>query len=200
MKNQNGIFEKISLSVNKGKEFLEEKNIGKDKLLLLGLALAMMIAGVVFSGGNDKNTQKKELDTTKEENIIQKEEAYIKEMERKLRDILCEVDGVGSVDVFISYESSYEKVVLKEYTNSKNETKENDSEGGERNILSEDKEESVVYDSEEEPYMVKTLVPKVTGVAVVAQGGDNPVTMQKINNIIKALFNIEVNKIAVVGK
>lgn len=194
------MFEKVSEWLKKAKSFLEEKNIGKDKLILLAFGAGLFLVGIIFSGGDDKEEKKTDLNDKKETENVISEEVYIEEMEDKLRDLLCEVQGVGSVDVFISYEGSYEKIVLIEEDLKKDETRENDSEGGVRVITSEDTDRNVVYDKEDEPYLIRTKVPKITGVAVVAEGGNDPLIIQKINSIIKALFAIEVNKIAVVGK
>ena len=63
------------------------------------------------------------------------------------------------------------------------------------------KDESVIYDennnSNKSPFVVSNYMPKVEGVAVIAKGGDSPLVKEKITGIIKALFGIEINKIAV---
>ncbi len=43
-------------------------------------------------------------------------------------------------------------------------------------------------------------VPKVTGVLISAQGGDDSVTVQKIQEAVKALFQIEPHKIKVMKR
>ena len=40
-------------------------------------------------------------------------------------------------------------------------------------------------------------MPEIEGVAVVADGGNSPVIKEKIINLIKALFGLEINKIMV---
>ncbi|MBE5939044.1 MAG: hypothetical protein E7266_01485 [Lachnospiraceae bacterium] len=186
--------------IKKIKEFIEERNIGKDKIILIGLGVGLLIVGIIFN--NDKEKVKKNEETPIQNEMFTEhyEEEYIEKMEKKLREILREVDGVGSVDVFISYESTAEKVVLKETPYDKSETMESDGDGGERVVVSQSFDEKVIYDSENNPYLVKTILPEITGVAVIAEGGDQPYVKEKINNIIKALFDIGVNKIAVVGK
>ena len=44
---------------------------------------------------------------------------------------------------------------------------------------------------------MSNFMPEVEGVAIIAEGGDSPVVKEKITGIIKALFGIEINKIAV---
>lgn len=186
--------------IEKIKLFLKEKNIGKDKLILLGLGFGLLFVGIVFNNDEEKEEERENVTSSQEVAAESYEEEYIANLEKKLKDILRGVEGVGSVDVFISYKASSEKVILKETPYEKSETMESDGDGGERVIVSEVSDEQVIYDSTDEPYLIKTILPQVTGVAVVAEGGESPVVKEKINNIIKALFDIEVNKIAVVGK
>lgn len=88
----------------------------------------------------------------------------------------------------ITYES-YEETV---YAYDKNE---NTDAQGEREFRS----EYIVLDSgdKEDGMKVKVLLPEVRGVAVVCQGGGNPIIKEQIITAISALFNISSNKISV---
>ena len=45
--------------------------------------------------------------------------------------------------------------------------------------------------------MSKEILPKVEGVVVVAEGGDQPVIVKNITESIQALFGIETHKIRI---
>ena len=62
-------------------------------------------------------------------------------------------------------------------------------------------EENTVYEKngsgQEKPYVSETMEPEVSGVLVVAEGGDDPVTVREITEAVQALFGIEAHKIKV---
>lgn len=61
--------------------------------------------------------------------------------------------------------------------------------------------ESTVYissGSNSEPYVIKTLLPTVEGVVVVAQGAGTGNVNRNITEIVMALFGVEAHKVQVV--
>lgn len=65
----------------------------------------------------------------------------------------------------------------------------------------EDSSQSTVYEKEagggETPYVTKETAPKIRGVLVAAQGGDDPENVRNITEAVMALFHIEAHKIKV---
>ena len=51
-----------------------------------------------------------------------------------------------------------------------------------------------------QPYVSKELTPEVEGVVVVADGGDNAVTVQNISEAVQALFGVEAHKIKIMKR
>ena len=47
------------------------------------------------------------------------------------------------------------------------------------------------------PYVSQEQYPQVTGVLVVAKGGDDPIVIQNIQEAVEALFQVEPHKIKV---
>ena len=129
------------------------------------------------------------------------EEEYSFWLEQRLTEALREVAGVGEVRVMITLKSSRELVVDREEVISHSSTKESDSQGGSRVISQMEMGESVVYSSEgavSEPYVVKTLMPEIEGVLVVAEGAGNSAVNRTITVIVQALFDVEPHKVSVV--
>ena len=58
--------------------------------------------------------------------------------------------------------------------------------------------EGVENGSEKQPYVTKEVLPKVEGVLVVAEGGDDPRVISDISDTVMALFRVEAHKIKVV--
>lgn len=177
-------------------KWFKERNIGNDKLILIGLAGIVLVLCTMYKSP-DKNKEKKNVEETTTGYEITRQQ-YTEYMENRLKSILEKIENIGSVKVMINYKSTWEKIVLTENPYTYNETKEEDKEGGKRIITEKTHDENVIYDSEDMPYVTKEIIPEIQGIAVIAQGENNPVTEEKIINVIKALFDVSVNKIAVV--
>ena len=52
-------------------------------------------------------------------------------------------------------------------------------------------------DGSQTPYITSETFPEIRGVLVVAEGGDNPVLVQQIQEAVMALFHVEAHKIKV---
>ena len=129
------------------------------------------------------------------------EEEYSVWLEQRLTEALGQVAGVGEVRVMITLKSSRELVVEREESVSRSSTNESDSQGGSRTISQVETGESVVYSSAgtyTEPYVIKTLQPKIEGVLVVAEGAGNGTVNRTITSIVQALFDVEPHKVSVV--
>ena len=168
--------------------------IGKDKLLLMAAAGIVLIVCSVptekkSSDSEQKGIQQETLQISTEEksNIS----LYVENLEERLADIIGEIEGVKNVHVMITVKGSI----------SSDNTKESDGAGGERSISSYNKDENTIYYKDSSgaqyPYVLSEIMPEIEGVAVVADGGNSPVIKEKIINLIKALFGLEINKIMV---
>ncbi len=128
-------------------------------------------------------------------------DTYIDSLESQLEEILSSVDGVGRVNVMITLKGSSTKEVLMEEPYTESLVDETDSEGGVRNNSEKSQDYRVIYEENGDggtvPFVISETTPDIAGVAVVAEGGDSAAVKEKITSIIKALFGIEINKIAV---
>ena len=122
-------------------------------------------------------------------------------LEKELESILSSVDGAGKVQVMITLKNTSTKEVLMEEPYSESNVTEHDGDGGSRDTNEKSQDYHVIYKESSDgtmiPFVVSEISPQVEGVAVVAEGGDSAVVKEKITGIIKALFGIEINKIAV---
>ncbi len=127
--------------------------------------------------------------------------SYVESLEKRLSERLSQITGVGPVEVMISLQSSAELVVEKEQSAQRNTTNETDAEGGKRTASEHTTQESTVYASEgstKSPLIVKTIVPQVEGVLVVAKGAGSGNVNRTIVEIVQALFGLEAHKVKVV--
>lgn len=130
-------------------------------------------------------------------------EDYAAEQEEKLASRLSAMEGVGRVEVMLTFESSEELVVEKDAPTVRANTVEKDSEGGNRTVTQFEMGDSTVYKSgsggQSEPYVVKTLNPRVEGVLVVAEGAADGTVARNITEIAQALFGVEAHRVKVVS-
>lgn len=127
---------------------------------------------------------------------------YAAAQEEKLARLLSGMEGVGEVEVMLTFVSSEELVVEKDAPVTRSNTVEKDSEGGTRTVTQYEQGDSTVYLSgsgESEPYVVKTLNPRVEGVLVVAEGAGDGTVNRNITEIAQALYGVEAHKVKVVS-
>lgn len=130
------------------------------------VAVILIIGVIIMMSGTGKKT------APKVEEVSDKV-SYSEE----LKEILSDIEGVGRVNVMITYYGSSEKDIAYE-------TKTNTSEG-ER--TSEDKK-AVISDGT--PMVVREMYPKVKGVVVTAQGADNAAVKRKLTEAVVAALDV----------
>lgn len=186
------------------------KWLRKDNLLIL-LLLGILL--VVIALPTEKSSQKEEeaargasgssesgtVGTASSPRITSTEE-YTAYLEERLEETLSRISGVGRVQVMITLEATEELVVEKDQQTQSSNTTEEDSQGGSRYVYQSDRSENTVYHSSgnNEPYVVKTLMPEVSGVVVVAQGAGTGQISKEITDVVQALFGVEAHKVKVV--
>ena len=148
-----------------------------------------------------------EKDAKEETVIVEKEDttvstnSYTELYERQLEEALSLVEGVGEVKVAVTVESSGNKIVEKDVPANTETSTQKDAEGSESNSEYSSLQESTVYEETENgeqiPYVISETYPEIRGVLVVAQGGENPVIVQEIQEAVMALFHIDAHKIKV---
>jgi stage III sporulation protein AG len=127
-------------------------------------------------------------------------EEYGSYLEERLVKLLGVIDGIGKVEVMITLASSEEVVLGKESDINSSDTSEADAQGGTRDVSQWESQESTVVlssGSDSQPYVIKTLLPRVEGVVVVAQGAGSNEMNKNIGEAVDALFGIGLHKIKV---
>lgn len=184
-----------------------EKWFQRENLIVLVLAgiLVVIIALPIKEPDKNPKTAEEEQKTVmpKETQNGEYEQcyAYAVYLEEKLEEILSQVKGVGEVSVMITLKASEEIITQKDETVVLNETEEQDSEGGTRTVMGSERREETIYqktEGEETPYVIKTKLPEIAGVMVVAKGAGNAIVKKRITEIAEALFSVEAHKITVV--
>lgn len=188
------------------------KNLKKDQLLILFLSGILLLVISLPTDGSKKSDNEKEggflqRENADEENVEETmadtQEVYLRNLERRLSAALTQMSGVGDVTVMITLSSSSEKVVEKDVEAADETVTESDSQGGSRITKNKSRGETTIYsdkDSAGQPYISKELSPRVEGVLVIAEGGEDATVKQNITEVVQALFGIDTHKIRIMKK
>jgi stage III sporulation protein AG len=131
--------------------------------------------------------------------VQQKEEQteeYAERMERKLEEMLLQIDGITSAKAMITVSSTMEKVVLQDTKADSESLSEKDGGGGER-VSKKNTEETTAVLAGDTPYLTKELTPAVEGVAVVMTGADGAKVLA-VTEAVQALFDIPAHKVKII--
>lgn len=173
-------------NLQKFKEWSEKSKIGLIPLLLLLLGFGLLfLPNILNSSGSDNG----KISEKSSESIF--DSSNIENLEKRLCELLAQIEGVGRIDVMLTMESNGETVYVKDIRKSSDVSK---NEFSEQTVIINDSDRSQNALIEQEIY------PQVRGAAVVCDGADNPVTASKIIETIKAVFGIPANRISVVKK
>lgn len=185
--------------------------IGKDKFIILAIAgvILLLMESSVWKkvNGSEANAQKETTDMKQETvspDISQDEysiDCYEKNTEQKLVSFISQIEGAGKTAVLVSTNGSAQKIVEKDAPY----TRENDnSVNGEENTQSTrvEENETTVFvedvDGNKTPFICKEYAPKIIGVVVACEGGDNEEVVRKITEICQSLFDLDAHTIKVV--
>ena len=141
----------------------------KEKLGALGGANGLIYTAAALAAGLLSQFFSRGDDGTQDTSVETAEVDYRAEAEDKLRALLNSVSGVSGARVIITFSDG----VRYEY-----------GEGG--------------Y-SRSSPPVVEEKPPRVGGVAIVCEGGDNPAVQKKVIDLVCALYGIPSSRVSVSG-
>ncbi|HII4439625.1 stage III sporulation protein AG [Clostridium perfringens] len=189
-------------------KILKQKNITNLIILLLLVIMFYLVVSYFTGVNNITKSEKTNLEKVSKEDMNSNSQedsevlSYQEKQEKDLEKILGKINGVGSVDVVINFQSSEVKVPAVDNSSQKSTTEETDSEGGTRvNSQETDGDKIVMSNSSNgsEPVILKTEKPEVLGVMVVAEGAEDSKIKYEITKAISSLYNISVDKVNVLA-
>ena len=190
------------------KELLKKSENGKDKkkqieniiVFIIILIITVLIINSMWSS-NDKGSKDNNQDSSKV--LAQTTSVSIDEqndLETKLEDILGSIDGVGKVKVLIKYSESSTVVAMYNETTSESTTKENDKNGGSKDVKETENKKEIVYTDEKgenKPITEKVVMPVIEGAIITAQGAKDVNVKSSIVSAVEAKTGLAVHKIQV---
>lgn len=155
------------------------------QIMLVCLVMLIGITLIAFSGAGD------EKEKTSEAVVTEKLWATQEEITKNLTSFLEKIEGAGRVEVMITFDTGTQKV----YAYNSNEKKDDGDSGSEINTKSE--HIIVKTDDGENGLEVMEIYPKIRGVAVICDGGNDSLVKSRIVSAVSALFDINTTRISV---
>lgn len=197
------------MNIKKIIQNLESKSLKKNfynLLIVLLIGVLIILVSSFFTNDKKSATAIAKKETSKEENVIKEQEvndvlsSYEASQKDQLKTILSSIEGVGKVEVMLTLESTSEKVPAVDVTKSTTNTNEKDNSGGTReNVQQTDGTKIVMSNTGDTntPLILKVLNPKINGVVIVAEGGENKTLQYNIIKTVSTLYNIPEHKVSV---
>lgn len=107
--------------------------------------------------------------------------------EERLEEILSEIDGIGRVDVMVTYYTSQKKDLAFEKKTSQRTA----SQGSEK-----DEEKTVVL-SDGSPFVLREIYPEVKGVIVLADGARDAQVRKSIHDAVVTAMDIAAHRVCI---
>ena len=107
------------------------------------------------------------------------------------------MDGIGKIDVLITYSQTSTVVPMYSKTESSTVTEETDSGGGTRKQESSNLNKEVITDGDNKAITQTVILPKVEGAIVIAEGGGNATTKANIIQAVSAVTGLATYKVQV---
>lgn len=188
------------------KLFKEEGDNKKkiENLIFLLVVLVITIIAINFIWKDDK--KEKNTNSNKQlatENTNASNNGNEEDLEVKLETILSKINGVGKVDVMLTYIESTQIVPVYNKTEKTSNTDESDAGGGTRKIEESDVSEEVVYQDKNGENVIatqKTVSPKIEGAIITAEGAGDSNIKASIIQAVEAATGIATHKIQVFQK
>lgn len=190
------------------KEWFKKNEGGQDKkrqienivVFIVILIITVIIINSTWS--SDKEKDNKNTNTTSKvlAQNVESDTSNQEDLETKLEDILESINGVGKVKVLIKYSESSTVVAMYNETSSESTTKENDGDGGSKDVTETENKKEIVYteeDGKNKPITEKVVMPVIEGAVITAQGASNANIKSSIVSAVEAVTGLAVHKIQV---
>ncbi len=184
-------------------------NMGTKKLLQNLLIVSLVAAILVISSGTFFTNSKQNRNSIEGTDIQLNRQSisqvtYEEQLESKLKSILQQIAGVGEVSVMITLKAGKEVVPALNTVESESQTDERDGDGGTRTVMQNSTDKKVVLknssSAQDQPFIVKEVMPEVLGVIVVAEGAESPVVIERLTEAVQTVLGVSAFRVKVYPK
>ena len=184
-----------------------KKKIENLVVFIILLIITVLAINFIWNDGKEK-TEKNSGQNGKQlaeqdkvdENTSITSEGGEEELASKIKNILSKISGVGEVEVLITYTESSQTVAMYNENTKETSTEEKDDTGGTRIIKESDTQKDVIYqeeNGEKKPITQKTIMPKIEGAIITAEGAADGNVKADIIQAVEAVTGLATHKIQV---
>ena len=131
-------------------------------------------------------------------------DTYIAKLEAQVQDLVSSVNGVGKTKVMVTLENGIEYVYEKEETVTSSLNQDTTQSSGEKLQQNEDSKTNIIIvedsNGNKTALIKKIIQPKIKGVVVVCDGGNNSTVVANIYSVITTALNIGYDRVCVTKK
>ena len=143
--------------------------------LFIGIGVLLIILGdTAFNNLPRKLEEKRDNLVSNEGNLKEMNKTYEDVIEERLKEIFSKMEGVGKVEVMVTISYGKEIFLAEDVNSNYSRTIEEDSQGGKREITSEDIQSKTVMQNtgsgSTQPVILKEKYPEIKGVLILAEG------------------------------
>ncbi|MGF7399507.1 stage III sporulation protein AG [Thermoanaerobacterium thermosaccharolyticum] len=184
---------------------LKQKILKADNKTIQDLMVIFIIGLIILIGASiflkPKPTNK---DSDKQMVVKQvTNDDYASQLELELKNILSKIHGAGNVDVLVTLDSDEEIVAATDTVQSETTTNEKDSNGGTRTTIQSETNNKIVTSQttsgENQPMILKKVMPEIRGVVVVADGAKDSNVQYELMTSVETALGIPAYKVKVVS-
>ena len=188
-------------SLIKSEDGKSKKNLENAIVFVIILVVTIIIINTIWGGNESKKEEKTTQDNSAQ--LVNSDVESVEtseDTEKSIKQILSKINGVGKVEVLITYSESSQVVAMYNEKNNESQTKEEDKSGGTRTIQENTTDKEIVYKEEngkKVPVTEKVVMPKMEGALIVAEGANNAEVKTNIIQAVEALTGLATHKIQV---
>lgn len=189
-----------SFFVKGGKEGKKKKLTTFENLVIIVVVgVIIILAGGFFTrpGGSGKASGPQALEPDTGEKTWSQASGFngediIMNLEERLSKLLSQVEGAGKVEVMIYADSSSEMIpAYNDQLDSRSD------EQTERKSLESSERRELALSGDDKPVILKVEIPEIKGVVVVAEGADDFLIKQELNNAVCTLLGVPEHRVQI---
>ena len=166
---------------------------------LLSLGVVCVIALIVMPSFSKKESEEEKKTSVDKQTQVEQTNNN-SSLEGKLKNVLSQIEGAGELDVMITFESSEEIQPAYNSNSTTENTKEVDSQGGERTTTTSSENKTMITSGSSNPVVIKTNEAKIKGVIVVATGANDAKVKETLYSAVQTALQISGHQVEIYTK
>lgn len=169
------------------KNFINKLKIDKKTALFVVIGFTAILI-IFLSELSNSVEEEKNMDLNTEE---MSSVTYCEYLEDKVKEIVESIEGAGEAKVMITLSETTEYIYATNDKDSRKNSENSDDSTFENDYV------IIENNSNDTGLLIKTIEPKVRGVAVVCEGGNDSTVQRQIYSAVSAVLNISTSRISI---